>query len=266
LAADKLPIAFELEADRMRNLSINPPDFTKEIQVVMEERRMRTDDNPQALAYERFLAAANIATGYHHMVIGWMNDLQHMTAEDLRKWYKQWYGPNNAVLVVVGDVNPEQVYQLALKYFGPLQPVPLPEAKPQVEIPSMGMRSLVAKLPAQLPWIIIGYNVPSLKTYALPLEKGRFKCPKQYTLRFSCHSRCFRSRKKQSAQCQFSAWSAGGCGSQCELRSIPAAGWFIHFGCYPVSRPHHCAIENRFITTSSAVTKNLSESRRISPS
>lgn len=164
MAADKLPLAFQLEADRMRNLSLDAAQFAKEIQVVMEERRMRTDDNPQMLTYERFLAAANIASPYHHMPIGWMNDLQHLTVEDVRQWYEKWYAPNNALLVVVGDVKPEAVYQLALQYFGPLKPTTLPLQKPVAEVPSLGQRNLTVKLPAQLPWVIMGYNVPVIKT------------------------------------------------------------------------------------------------------
>lgn len=164
LAADKLPIAFALEADRMRHLSLDPTRFAHEMQVVMEERRMRTEDVPQMLAYERFLAAANIATGYHHLPIGWMSDLQNLQVSDVRAYYQQWYAPNNAILVVVGDVKPEGIYQLALKYFGPLKPSTLPTVKPQPEVPSLGQRTVIVKLPAQLPYLLMGYNVPVLKT------------------------------------------------------------------------------------------------------
>lgn len=164
LAANKLPISLELEADRMRNLLLRPEDFTKEIQVVMEERRMRTEDNPRQQTTEYFMAAANIVEPYHHLPIGWMNDLQNMKVEDVRQWYQQWYAPNNAVLVVVGDVKPEEVYQLAQKYFGALKPSTLPITKPQKEVKSVGERNLVVQLPAQLPYLIMGYNVPVIKT------------------------------------------------------------------------------------------------------
>lgn len=164
LSADKLPIAFELEADRMRHLNLDAKEFSKEIQVVMEERRMRTDDNPQMLTYERFVAAAHIANAYHHLPIGWMDDLKHMTIDDLRHWYQTWYAPNNALLVVVGDVQPEKVHQLALKYFGSLPSSELPPIKSQREVPSLGMRSVSVKAPAEVPWLVMGYNVPSLKT------------------------------------------------------------------------------------------------------
>lgn len=164
LDADKLPIAFELEADRMRNLIIDPAEFAKEIQVVMEERRMRYEDNPQMLTYERFVAASYISSNYHHTPIGWMHDLENMTADDVKTWYQQWYAPNNAIVVVVGDVNANEVFKLAEKYFGPLKPSVLPIIKPQKEIPSIGMKKIDVQLPAQMPWLMIGYQVPVIKT------------------------------------------------------------------------------------------------------
>ncbi len=163
LDASKLPISFELEADRMRHLTLDKDEFAKEMQVIMEERRMRTEDNPHGKAYERWMAAAHISTAYHHMPIGWMHDIANMTVEDLRAWYEQWYAPNNALIVVVGDVEPEKVHALAQQHFGALKPSPLPIIKPQVEIPPLGKRTLEVKVPAQLPWLGMAYNAPSLK-------------------------------------------------------------------------------------------------------
>lgn len=164
LDASKLPIALELEADRMRHLTLDADEFAKEIQVVMEERRMRTEDNPYGKTYERWMATAHIATAYHHMPIGWMHDLQQMTVEDVRAWYQQWYGPNNAILVVVGDVQPDAVFQLAEQHFGPLPASTLPVIKPQREVPPLGKRRVQVNVPAQLPWLAMGYNVPSIKS------------------------------------------------------------------------------------------------------
>lgn len=164
MSADKLPIAFALEADRMRNLTLNPADFSKEIQVVMEERRMRIEDDPQMLTYERFNAAAHVSSPYHHMTIGWMDDLKHMTDQDLRNWYQTWYAPNNAILVVVGDVQPQQVYQEAEKYFGNLPTSQIPVLKPQNELKPLGLRTVEVAAPAKLPWVIMGYNTPVLNT------------------------------------------------------------------------------------------------------
>lgn len=164
LSADKLPISFKLEADRMRNLSLQPEAFNKEIQVVMEERRTRTDDNPQATTLERFNAAAFLASPYHHPVVGWMRDLKAMTMKDLQAWYQQWYAPNNAVVVVVGDVEPTKVYQLALRYFGSLPTALSPIMKPQTEVEPLGQRQVNVKIPAKLPYLMMGYQVPVIKT------------------------------------------------------------------------------------------------------
>lgn len=164
LPSRALETSFKLESDRMRHLLLDETAFKKEIQVVMEERRMRTDDNPQALTYERFAAAAHIANPYHHPVIGWMSDLRQMKAADLKKWYKQWYAPNNALLVVVGDVNPNAVYALAKRYFGPLQAQPLPTLKKAATVTPLGKRTIIVKRPAKLPYLLMGYNTPSLRT------------------------------------------------------------------------------------------------------
>ena len=164
LAADKLPIAFKLEADRMHGLLLNKNLFSKELQVILEELRMRVLDNPQARTYERFAAVAHIANPYHRPVIGWPSDVEHLTAKDLRKWYHTWYAPNNAILVVVGDVKPQQVYKLAKRYFAKVRKKPIPKLKPQPELPPLGERTVTVKVPAKLPWLIMGYNVPTLKT------------------------------------------------------------------------------------------------------
>jgi zinc protease len=163
-SADKLAISFELEADRMRNLLLRPQDFLKEIQVVMEERRMRVDDNPQEILLERLNAAAFVASPYHHPVIGWKSDLQNMTVDDLRKWYATWYTPNNTILVVVGDVKPNQVYQLAQIYFSNLKSLPLPKLKPEKNLQPLGEKRLIIRTPAQLPWLVMAYPVPVITT------------------------------------------------------------------------------------------------------
>lgn len=162
-SADKLAVSFELEADRMRNLLLRQADFLKEIQVVMEERRMRVDDNPQEILLERLNGAAFVASPYHHPVIGWKNDLQNMTVDDLRKWYETWYAPNNAILVVVGDVKPKQVYELAKTYFSNLKPITLPKIKPEKDLPPLGEKRLIIRTPAQLPWLAMAYPVPVIK-------------------------------------------------------------------------------------------------------
>ncbi|AUH71656.1 insulinase family protein [Legionella sainthelensi] len=177
--ASKLATSFELEADRMNHLTLDTNEFAKEIKVIQEERRMRTDDNPQALAFERFLATAHFSAPYHHPVIGWMSDLKQMNVEDVREWYKKYYAPNNATLVVVGDVNPEQVRVLAENYFGALPRKAIPERKVQKEPPMLGKKSVHVQASAKLPLLMLGYSVPSTSTahkayepYALEIIAG----------------------------------------------------------------------------------------------
>jgi zinc protease len=179
LAADKLALSFELEADRMQNLSLKADNFNSEHQVVKEERQLRTTNDPQALAFERFNAVALPANPYQNPTVGWPSDLNHLTAQDARYWYKHWYGPNNATVVVVGDVQPDEVYQLAQKTFGQVKPIELLSVKPQAMLDPLGPRKITVKLPAKLPYFILGFNTPSVVTadekweaYALEILAG----------------------------------------------------------------------------------------------
>ena len=166
IAADRLELCLQLEADRMRNLVLDENEFKKEIEVIKEERRTRTDDNPTSLTHEHFLAVAYTSSTYGQPIIGWMDDLETMSIQDMRDWYAAWYAPNNATLVVAGDVEPEAVLALAQKYFGPLKPSLLTPPRPRLEVPQQGERRLVVKAPAQVPYLMMGYKVPVLKTLA----------------------------------------------------------------------------------------------------
>ncbi len=170
LASDRLSVAFELEADRLASLRLPPEEFKREIEVIKEERRLRTEDNPSAKAYERFQALAFPASGYHTPTIGWMADLERMTVEELRAWYETWYVPNNATLVVVGDVVPSEVHALAQRYFGSIAQRPLPAAQIPLELSTPGERLLTLHLPTQLPSLMMGFNVPGLATSKNPRE------------------------------------------------------------------------------------------------
>ncbi|WP_295543765.1 pitrilysin family protein [uncultured Thiohalocapsa sp.] len=162
LAADRLPVSFELEAERMRRLTLPEEEFLKELEVVKEERRLRTDDDPQSLTYEQFQAVAYQASPYRNPIIGWPSDLEAMQVDDLRAWYRKWYAPNNATVVVVGDVDPETVFALAEQHFGPLEAEPVAAPKPRAEPEQRGERRLVVQAPAKEPYLIMGYKVPVL--------------------------------------------------------------------------------------------------------
>ncbi len=170
LEKGRLEISFEMEADRMRNLLLPPEEFAREVKVVMEERRMRTEDNPQALTYEQLNAAAFVNSPYHHPIIGWMEDLRSLEIDDLKEWYRRWYAPNNATLVVVGDVDPQAVLELARKHYGPLEPSELSPPKPRIESRQRGTRRVTVRVPAKLPYLVMGYKVPVLKTAEVEWE------------------------------------------------------------------------------------------------
>lgn len=166
LEASRLPISFELEADRMRNLLLAQKEYDKEVKVVMEERRLRTDDQPRSLTYEQFLGTAYQASPYQNPIIGWMNDLENLDIQDLKRWYGKWYAPNNATLVVAGDVNSQQVFALAEKYFGAIETSEIDGPKPRIEPKQLGERRIEVEAPAELPFLVMGYKAPVLKTAA----------------------------------------------------------------------------------------------------
>ncbi len=160
LERSRLPISFELEADRMRNLRLDEDEFRKEIQVVMEERRLRTEDQPENLVYERFMATAFTVHPYRNPIIGWMKDLQSIQLSDLQEWYERWYAPGNATLVVVGDVDPEQVFALAQRYFGPHRAPRIEPLTPVVEPKQTATRRVRVQAPAEVPYLLMGFHVP----------------------------------------------------------------------------------------------------------
>lgn len=168
---DRLPEVMALEADRFQSLKMTEASFVREMQVVKEERRMRTRDNPIGRAYERFLAMAYVNSPYHHPVVGWRTDLDHLTLNDVRQWYRRWYTPSNVVLTVVGDVKPQQVFQLAQQNFGAWLGAEAPQLKPRQEVAPLGMKLLKAHVAAKAPTVMMGFNVPSLVT--LPKDKKK---------------------------------------------------------------------------------------------
>ncbi len=174
-----LPKMMELEADRMANLRLTAGDFASELKVVMEERRLRTDDNPQALVWEALNATAWRAHPYRRPIIGWMDDLENMTWQDARAWYKHWYVPNNAYLLVVGDVDHQRVFRDAERTYGRVKPRALPARKPQHEPEQTGIKRVTVKAPAKLPYLAMAWKVPRLndveqdrEPYALEVLAG----------------------------------------------------------------------------------------------
>ncbi|MBL8434057.1 MAG: insulinase family protein [Zoogloea sp.] len=160
---EALPAMMALEADRMAHLQVTDESFKKEIEVVKEERRLRTDDKARSLVIEQLMATAFQAHPYRRPIIGWMNDLDNMTAADARDWYLRWYVPNNATLVVVGDVDHQAVFREAARTYGVVKARALPARKPLVEPAQRGPRSTVVKAPAELPYVALAWRVPTLR-------------------------------------------------------------------------------------------------------
>ena len=171
----KLEDVIKLEADRMSHLNFDDAEFLKEIQVIMEERRLRTEDNPSSLLNESLMATAYMSSPYRHPVIGWMNDLQNMKASDARDWYRSWYAPNNATVVISGDVDAKKVLALAEKYYGAAATHELPVRKPQIEPSQKGIKQVQVKASADSAQLAMAWKVPRL-------EPGKLDDPEPYAL------------------------------------------------------------------------------------
>lgn len=160
--AAQLKTVMALEADRMRHLTLDPTGYNKEIQVIMEERRRRTDDQSTARVHEAMSAVAWQAHPYRRPIIGWMSDLEQMKVGDVRDWYRRWYVPNNAILVVVGDVSHTRVFAWARDTYGRIPARTLAERKQYEEPTQAGLRQLEVKAPADLPLLVMGWKAPRL--------------------------------------------------------------------------------------------------------
>ena len=163
MSADRIQVAIDLESDRMQNLVLREEDFRTEKMVVMEERRLRTDDNPGAVLYEQLAATAFQAQPYHWPIIGWMEDIKRLKLEDLKNYYRIYYNPANAFIVAVGDFKKEDLLLSIQKTFGSIPKGEVPNQKKDVDPPQLGERRIVVKKEAQLPSILIAYHVPNLR-------------------------------------------------------------------------------------------------------
>lgn len=173
ISARSLNTALRLEADRMSQLNLSADEFSKEIQVIQEERRLRIDNNPQALTIERFNATAYLSPAYQHPIIGWMSDLEHLQVPTLRKWYQKYYSPNNATLVIIGDVDPEKVKTRVEHYFGHIQRHVVPQRFPQEEPKPLGIKQVEIHALAQQPILLMGFTTPSLGYLAQPAQPAQ---------------------------------------------------------------------------------------------
>jgi zinc protease len=161
LAADRLDLVLELEADRMHNLLLDPKIIASEREVVIEERRTRTEDDPGGALGEEVSATAFRAHPYGQPIIGWPTDLQRITPEEIRAFYRAYYVPNNAMLVAVGDFEAPEVLGKVNATFGPIPRGAEPPTVLAVEPPQSSERRVRVQRPAQLPIVYLGYPVPN---------------------------------------------------------------------------------------------------------
>ena len=161
-AADRVELGLELEADRMASLLINEKDFTSEHQVVIEERRLRIDDQPANVLGEVMRATALLAHAYRNPTIGWPSDTEAWTRDELVKWYKTYYAPNNATLVVVGDVKKDALLPKIQALFGPIPRQPDPPKVITQEPPQLGERRVYVRKEAELPLLFVVHHAPNL--------------------------------------------------------------------------------------------------------
>jgi zinc protease len=162
IAADRLDLVLQIEADRMRNLLLDPAEIDSERKVVLEERRMRSEDDPDGAVYEAMSSLAFKASPYHWPTIGRTADIERINATELRAFYDTYYRPNNAVLIVVGDVKAADVLARVRQYFGAIPRGAAPPAVTAVEPPQIDERRLLLrKEGAQLPVVNIAWHVPN---------------------------------------------------------------------------------------------------------
>jgi zinc protease len=170
-----LELIFDIEADRIRDLSFDPKKIESERGVVASERRSSVDGQNEGVLDEQLWATAFIAHPYQWPVVGWMSDIEHWTMDDLKHHFEMGYSPSNATMVIAGDVTPEEVFALAEKYLEPIPSHVPPAPVTTTEPPQIGERRLVVRKPAELPLLMIAYHVPQTNNpdfYALNVMRS----------------------------------------------------------------------------------------------
>lgn len=165
IPANRLEDVVKLESDRFAHNQWPDDEFKRELEVVKEERRTRTEDNPRGLLYEQLLAEVYQASPYRRPVVGWMSDLEAMTPADAREFFRRWYVPANAAVVIAGDVDPAKVRTLVEKYYGAIPAKAVPPRKPREEPVQKGVRRLEFKAPAEQSYVALAFKVPQFKSF-----------------------------------------------------------------------------------------------------
>ncbi len=170
IGSDSLELCLRLEADRMKNLLFDADDFRREMEVIKEERNLRVDNNPLNRFYERFIASVFLQSPLRNPTIGLKEDLDQLQLDEARLWYQRWYSPNNATLVIVGDVEFVAVDSLVQKYFGDIESMPHKAVKKRPEPPQNGLRQIHGYGETSSPYLLMAYRVPALQQLEDPVD------------------------------------------------------------------------------------------------
>ncbi len=171
IPASRLRDVMEMEADRFARNVWTDDEFKRELEVVKEERRQRIDDSPRSQLYEAARAVMFTASPYRRPIIGWMNDLDAMTPQDVRDFYQRWYVPAQAAVIVAGDVDVEQVRSWAEQYYGAIPARAVPARKPRLEPVQSGPRRVEHRARSNQPYVSLMYKVPQLDAQALQQDR-----------------------------------------------------------------------------------------------
>jgi len=168
IVADRLDLVLDLEADRMQHLLLDPAAVDAERQVILEERRTRTEDDPGGLLGEEVSALAFHVHPYGQPTVGWAEDVQRITADQLRAFYRTYYVPNNALIVAVGAFRASELLARIRERFGAIPRGPDPPPVTAVEPPQRGERRVVLRRPARLPIVYLAWHVPDHRSPDAP--------------------------------------------------------------------------------------------------
>ncbi len=159
---DQLPLIFQLESDRMQNLNFTANQFEKEKNIILDEQRLNIDDQPMGYMFQTLNYVAGMDAPYNNPIIGWMGDIQQLSSQELMNWYHEYYAPNLATVVIVGDVDPDSVYQLAQQYFGDLKEAMPLSIKSYPLLNQTGVTHILIKRPGGVPTLLMSFRVPSI--------------------------------------------------------------------------------------------------------
>ena len=170
IASNRLELCLRHEADRMNGLVFEADEFKREMDVIGEERSLRVDNNPLSRFYERFIATIYTRSPLRHPVIGWPEDIRQLELRETKEWYQRWYVPNNATLVIVGDVQFDEVDRLVTQYFSKIPSRPLQRVKTRPEPPQDGLKVIQGYGQTSTPYLLMAFRAPTITQLDNPAD------------------------------------------------------------------------------------------------